>query len=349
MDRHRNGMTAAFINERRVVNGLQDLTHDHIIKLLGTYEQDGGYHFLFPFAEKCLEELMKTDPEFFGYPNSYDSKEYTAWIIEQFAGIASGLENLHRSQKRTIEGSEGSSTKPTFLDTPKWADEKRPDGTGYHHDIKPQNLLLFKKVANTVSPVSKHGIIQISDFGVSKFHREQSGSGTKTFRGTETYAAPESKIPQLENPGDVDAKLVFKLSRPYDIWSLGCVLMEVLVWIVLGTKGWESFNVGRFGPVGDDDATESDGYCYIINSKPKTAKVRDEVRDWMKKLREESLLKVKGGCLAGLLDLIEEKVLLVDPSSRLGAKQLKEELQDLALTARSEANKSTGLFTTSDT
>jgi serine/threonine protein kinase len=77
-------------------------------------------------------------------------------------------------------------------------------------------------------PIPQLGILQLADFGVAKFRRLQSGSGTGTWRDTETYAAPES-FTGSEVPGTIR-----KISRPYDIWSFGCVLLEVLVWLVLG-------------------------------------------------------------------------------------------------------------------
>jgi serine/threonine protein kinase len=37
-------------------------------------------------------------------------------------------------------------------------------------------------------------------------------------------------------------------SRPYDIWSLGCVLLELLVWFSKGTVGWKKFFDARCRP-----------------------------------------------------------------------------------------------------
>jgi serine/threonine protein kinase len=219
---------AASVNERLLLNGLRDLNHDHIIKLLASYEQDGSYYFIFPLADFSLEELMRTDPDGYQNPESPKYRRYVAWMLKQFASIASGLAKVHM---RSSESDTNNTTKrPTaeLLD-PNVAKDKRPLGsTGYHHDIKPQNLLHFKILADTVNPCPEHGILQIADFGIGKFHSLQSGTGTKTVRGTPTYAAPESKIPSADSNGK-NAEPELKLSRPYDVWSLGCVLMEVLV------------------------------------------------------------------------------------------------------------------------
>ncbi len=253
---------------------------------------------------------------------------YTAWIIEQFAGIASGLAKIHVKDSAPKD-------RLVLLDPSTSIGRERPEGTGYHHDIKPPNLLLFREV-DDVKDVGPHGILQIADFGIGKFHSKQSGSGTRTFRGTETYAAPETIIPRERG------QQALKLSRPYDVWSLGCVLMEVLVWNVLGTLGWEEFNRKRLGLVEEDGAFESDGFFFITNTKPKVAKVRDEVKVWMENLRKHQLLANEEGCLARLLNLIEERVLDVDPSTRIRAEPLKEELRKLSEMARSEVGESIG-------
>lgn len=219
---------AASANERLLLKGLRDLGHDHIIRLLASYEQDGKYYFVFPLADFSLEELMRTDPEGLDYPESPKHRSYVAWILGQFAGIASGLAKVHMRSNGSDGGRSSNTLSPELLD-PSVARDRRPLGsTGYHHDIKPQNLLYFKKVADTASPCPKHGILQIADFGIGKFHSLMSGTGTRNVRGTPTYAAPESKIPSTA-PNGKDAEPGLKLSRPYDVWSLGCVLMEVLV------------------------------------------------------------------------------------------------------------------------
>lgn len=68
----------------------------------------------------------------------------------------------------------------------------------------------------------KHGILVIADFGLMAFHRGQSRSlvpGAK-LHGTPTYAPPEWQ-------------LNYQVSRSYDIWSLGCVYLEFITWLVV--------------------------------------------------------------------------------------------------------------------
>lgn len=337
---NRKTSAAAFRNERLILDGLQGLTHDHIIKLLATYEQEGIFHFLFPLANCSLEEAMRRDPTGFRDPESRESKKYIAWIIGQFQGIASGLAKIHvnsgndSTKKRSVLGKE---LKPQFLDPN--VENGRQAGTGYHHDIKPHNILHFDALADTRKPPPKYGILQIADFGIGKFHSLNSGTGTGTFRGTATYAAPESKIgSQISTEDKKGTKPGLKLSRPYDIWSLGCVLMEVMVWLVFGRDGLKEFDDDRTGPerAMDSASVETNGFFHLTESEG--PQVRNAVSRWMNKLREDPRLnKHNGSSLPELLNLIEKKLLVCNPANRLIAEEVEKQLSSITKMAAREA------------
>jgi serine/threonine protein kinase len=86
---------------------------------------------------------------------------------------------------------------------------------GTHFDLKPANIL-----------VDNDGTWIISDFGQSTF-RETTRSSSRVVNqgGTDAYAPPE-----IDN---LDARF----SRRYDIWSLGCIMLEVLAFVLLGHEG----------------------------------------------------------------------------------------------------------------
>ena len=330
---HKSSAHDAFKNERLVVKGLQDLTHNHIIKLWATYTQEGVYHFIFPLAQMSLEKyMMESNSPYFRNPDSQESKEYIAWIIEQFAGVASGIAAIHVKSTETKKSSKDKVTATLLDPLAEKEREKRPAGTGYHHDIKPQNLLLFAAEPGSQS----HGIIQIADFGIGKFHSIHSGSGTGHYRGTVTYAAPESKVLEdVDSPGGSRATKKLNLSRPYDIWSLGCVIMEVTVWLVLGTIGWEHFNSARDGPESCDSyATITDSFFTLDEGGNPT--IRQAVKDCMIELRTNIGLRDANSSLTSLLTIVEE-VLNVNPRARMSAKDLTQRLTALAASAKDEA------------
>jgi serine/threonine protein kinase len=51
-------------------------------------------------------------------------------------------------------------------------------------------------------------------------------------RVTHTYSAPEREIEET-------------LSHPFDVWSLGCIILEFVTWILLGSKGLATFEERR--------------------------------------------------------------------------------------------------------
>ncbi len=85
-----------------------------------------------------------------------------------------------------------------------------------HRDVKPDNLFLTRQ---------QHGpdIIKILDFGICKLQSSRQSSGRKassvqttTALGSPSYMSPE----QMRAASDIDSRA--------DIWSLGCVLYELL-------------------------------------------------------------------------------------------------------------------------
>jgi serine/threonine protein kinase len=100
-----------------------------------------------------------------------------------------------------------------------------------HGDLKPENILWFQDD-------SGHGTLQIADLGLATFHaKEEDTKGrkgviTSTPSGTSRYEPPEMDSTR-EAP---DAR-----SRQYDMWSMGCVLLELLVWLVYGNKALDKF------------------------------------------------------------------------------------------------------------
>jgi serine/threonine protein kinase len=96
---------------------------------------------------------------------------------------------------------------------------------GYHHDLKPQNILV------------SNGCFLLSDFGLSKLKRGED-SRTRFKPPDNYYMAPECEDIQLDFvPGEV--------TRASDVWSLACIILEVLVFMTQGKSGLEEFRESR--------------------------------------------------------------------------------------------------------
>ncbi|CAH0050754.1 unnamed protein product [Clonostachys solani] len=114
--------------------------------------------------------------------------------------------------------------------------QEQPNG-GLHGDLKPSNILLFPQ-RNAAD--SKHSfMLTIADFDSSRIgsiYKSPDGSANLRPRSTRTYAAPEAYL--IGNFRHV-------ANQSGDMWSFGCILMEVAVWITGGFKALEKFKVAR--------------------------------------------------------------------------------------------------------
>tara|TARA_R110002003_G_scaffold115_12_gene10045 strand:- start:238 stop:2253 length:2016 start_codon:yes stop_codon:yes gene_type:complete len=87
-----------------------------------------------------------------------------------------------------------------------------------HFDLKPDNILVESEDGNWI----------ITDFGQASLTQRRRGKTTPVVGGhfgTDAYAPPEIE----------DLRMQF--GRSYDIWSLGCIILEVTSFMVLGYAG----------------------------------------------------------------------------------------------------------------
>jgi serine/threonine protein kinase len=104
---------------------------------------------------------------------------------------------------------------------------------GRHGDLKPENILWFKSYHDK-DPNLLMGVLKISDFGLTRFHGTMSKSHINAERVavTGTYRAPEYDIYKA-------------VSQSYDIWTLGCVILEFVIWYLLGWEEVDRFSENR--------------------------------------------------------------------------------------------------------
>ncbi|KAF2648100.1 kinase-like protein [Lophiostoma macrostomum CBS 122681] len=104
-----------------------------------------------------------------------------------------------------------------------WEDVKY---IGCHHDIKPDNIFRHE------------GRLILADFGLATMKDPSQGSETRFQEGQGYYFAPECE----DYEHDFQRYPIYRSS---DIWSLGCVLLEILVFMDSGDAGIQNFRQER--------------------------------------------------------------------------------------------------------
>ncbi|KAF5568275.1 CMGC kinase [Fusarium napiforme] len=196
--------------ELAMLKRFSGLSHPNIITLLATYTLQSRLHFVFPAAEYDLLMYWKIHPGPLVNPSSANS-EGLLWLSEQIRNIIGALAHIHEGRKAHMD------TETMF---------------GRHGDIKPANILWFR------SRKERRGVFVISDFGIADAHREETRSiiPAADLPVTPRYRAPECDI----RDG--------RISRAYDVWSLGCLLLEMTCWILGGNDLRERFKESLLSP-----------------------------------------------------------------------------------------------------
>ena len=178
--------------------------HKHLISLVACYStpagqpslsQDPALHLIFPWADMDMSDWMRPHdaqpPDHLRGPQEPQRrKEY---LYETITSLISAVAYLHSE----IDG--------TFTS---------------HHDLKPQNILLFGKQW------------KICGFGMTRLRSVDEGSQTERRLGSYAYHPPEYEDESVQKHG-----------RSFDIWSMGCIIVELAVLIVYG---WESKRLAAF-------------------------------------------------------------------------------------------------------
>lgn len=129
------------------------------------------------------------------------------WVVKQCEGIADGLVRIHKYQTSDLGNL-------TALHQKQY---------GRHGDLKPENILWFSDDSG--------GTLKISDFGLSDFNK--SYVTKKGMAWSMSYRPPEC---------DLDDN---KVGQSIDIWTLGCLYLEFITWLLGGWKLVEDFAESR--------------------------------------------------------------------------------------------------------
>jgi serine/threonine protein kinase len=143
---------------------------------------------------------------------------YTFW--SSFSNVLRGLFEIHKTTERA---------------------ERNGGGGGnvliVHEDIKPENILLEPlDSSSSVYEVTA----KIADFGYSSVRSVPENAEDKRL-GLDSHGTPTYSAPEISHQETYMQEGRYRLSELADIWSMGCVLSELCVWVALGTKGRDEY------------------------------------------------------------------------------------------------------------
>ena len=304
-----------FDKEQSMLNSIAKRNHPHIIKLLATYRYRSRYHLLFPWAPCNLRGYWDNNPN-----PKWDSVT-VLWMLEQLQGLTSGLCEVHNfkiekpsTPTLTVPAIDRSRLSPGSVNDISVAEDEFRYGR--HGDLKPENILW----SNELEKVDEMGVLQIADFGLGRFHGRASRSAmlAKQSIASPTYEPPEIPLDR-------------KVSRAYDIWSLGCIFLEFVTWRLGGLPLINEFQFLR--EVDGGDEIKNDKFFTVINYKEpgQDAVVRKEVLDWIQILCKDPHCSE---ALQELLMLVKDRMLVIAPQQRILCVDLRDRLGRILHRAR---------------
>jgi serine/threonine protein kinase len=219
----------AFLEQSNIEH-VQRFNDDHIVKLIKAYGHGQTINLIFPRAWTNLDHLLRDQIFGYGHKRGAILEKANSW--RQLLGIANALKKIHG-----------------FADG---ADSRESTGNTervcIHFDLKPDNILVESEDGNWI----------ITDFGQAALTQRRRGRTTPSVDGhfgTDAYAPPEIE----------DLNMHF--GRAYDIWSLGCIILEVTAFMVLGYAG-------LVGP--NDQSNEFFGLDQARRTMPSWSRYQDE-------------------------------------------------------------------------
>lgn len=186
--------------EQTSIEYVQRYKNPRIVTLIKAYGHGDTVNLILPRAWTNLDHLLRNQAFGYGHKRGSLLEKADAW--RQLLGIARALKEIHGFANGPDSRASTTNTGRACI----------------HFDLKPDNILIESKDGNWI----------ITDFGSSALTERRRGKTTPSVNGhfgTDAYAPPEIE----------DINMHF--GRAYDIWSLGCIILEVTAFMVLGYPG----------------------------------------------------------------------------------------------------------------
>ncbi|EWY89786.1 serine/threonine protein kinase [Fusarium oxysporum NRRL 32931] len=300
----------AFNIEAHALSKCRHVKHSNMLPCIAAIKMGLSHYFLFPWADGGnLRDFWKSEAS----PKLSSNLMMDA--LQQLCGLSKALELLHGY---TSQAHADPST-------------TREEGGGIRHgDLKPENILRFRS-----STPSDLGTLKIADMGLAKHHEVSTKlrqNMTSTKYGTLRYEPPETAVNKTQ-----------ATSRLYDVWSMGCIILEFVVWLLDGQNGLDNFNDSIRGVIKHD----YDPPYYITRgaADQMVALVHPVVMQQLDDLSRRTEAQANRSALGDLVTIVKERLLIVDlPSEDRNTPEPSENNQGPKIThTRSPSDEESGI------
>lgn len=286
-------------DEVKILNMVNGLEHPNIAKMLFAFEeqspQANRINIVFRYNEFSLSDILYRPVQQSDHIlNRFDNAvappvplesmlEHGLW--KAMLGIVDAVKSLHEFEHPTIRPDPGN-----FL-------------RAEHFDIKPANILV--QIRN-----QRPAKLLLADFGrarVDEYAADQS-SGYPDIPTTYDYAPPEaypaSSILVADGAPNTGVNGIAPdliMRRSYDTWSLGCVLLEVLMHIMTGDA--QAFKNARKTEAGDN-GQDAAFWSRSQNRVPRLRLATERYLHALKKSQQSNVERV-ARCIGNMLSVDE--------------------------------------------
>jgi len=251
---------------------MNQLGQKHIVRFITSFQrgtqEDLEHYVLFEWADGGNLSDFWHQPQ-----TPKRTASLVKWVIEQLCGLSRALRAAHYM----------------------------PNGACYRHgDLKPGNILWFPDSDG-------YGTLKIGDWGEAKIHNQVTALrhgrvDTTAKYGTRRYEPPETGLHPLLPKGTPHVR-----SRLYDLWGMGCIILEFIIWLLYDHEELSRFNnsnQGYFGP--------SDMFYEISHeiSHERVVRIHRVVEHWMEHMAKDGRCHSGETALGILLQIVRTGLLV---------------------------------------
>lgn len=170
-----------------------------------------------------------------------------------------------------------------------------------HGDIQPPNIL-----------VTDSNTLIFTDFELSAW-----AGHPAPYKSTRSFEAPEAELCTMRE------------TKSSDIWSMGCVILECLVWLFKGKKAVDAFREARVTGIPGYSTVWKDDFFFLLryeDGEIRGAEVKEQVMTCADALSADDRCD---DSVRSLIDMVMGSMIVVDQEARETARELAVELSTI--------------------